>query len=809
MRQFDIIQSIHIPKRTKSAICFIALSLYVTVVSSQEDASQSPVVSAEYTKLSETELLRRAVAIRANEPQISIQLATEVLRIAKDTQNHQATTRAHSLLGELFQKSKDTTQSKHHFLQASLIYQDRNDTRNQIISTVDYVNVFFSEKSYDEGLQIVDNLLPIAKKHGEELLIATTLITKGNGFYQKKDYEDAITAYTKALDYLSDQDDVVQSRLALTYHQIAQSHKHLRNREKSIYFYKNALDIYTVLRNQKSVANSLKNIADVERSRGNYVIALDYSIRGLEIRKQLNDPKALAKALRALGITYRKFGRYEKSLEHINEAYLIYKKENNTTETAETSNQVGLVYTRLKQFDQARSFYQLTIDMPEDEIKPTTLATALREIAVIDLQAGNLESAMAMAQQAHNIYQNKNYKIKSSQTARIIGKIYREQLNSDKAIQYFREALSLAEKAGNEKYQIKSLTQLGSTLIDKDTSEAILLLKKSLDLAKKNNIKTAQLYALRSLRQAEKSRGDIAESLRFSEEEIALSQIIQKETEESEIFKAKAKLDSHKKEMELDSLRKKIKLDQLEIAQKNSEIEIVKQANRISELELTENRYASIALTTLLVICLAFATYIYRIFVASRKRNKELDYLAARDPLTDCFNRRILFDLMNQDFSNIELLGEYSVIMADIDHFKQINDNHGHGVGDSVISDVADILRSSVRKNDITARYGGEEFCIVLPSADQNQAIHIAETIRHKVETHRFDNLTVTCSFGVTSIHFNAKTPAELIDQADLALYKSKTSGRNCVTLWNETLEGKNQNAEIINTTFNQRLKTQ
>jgi len=144
---------------------------------------------------------------------------------------------------------------------------------------------------------------------------------------------------------------------------------------------------------------------------------------------------------------------------------------------------------------------------------------------------------------------------------------------------------------------------------------------------------------------------------------------------------------------------------------------------------------------------------------------------------------------MNRDFANSEQLDEYCIILVDIDHFKAVNDTYGHSAGDSVLREVANILQACIRQNDIVSRFGGEEFCIVLPGASQEQTMRIAEAMRLEVETSHFDEITTTCSFGVSSIKFNAKDPTELIDQADLALFKSKSDGRNLVTLWDKTLE--------------------
>lgn len=271
--------------------------------------------------------------------------------------------------------------------------------------------------------------------------------------------------------------------------------------------------------------------------------------------------------------------------------------------------------------------------------------------------------------------------------------------------------------------------------------------------------------------------------------EIALSKAIQKEAENNGLILEKAKLHSHKLEMELELLREKNELDQLALIKKNSEIEIAEKTRLISELKLMKNRYSSIALMALLAICVLVAILIYKKFIDSKKRNRELGYLAARDPLTNCYNRRILFDFMNRDFLSLKELGEYSIILADIDHFKAVNDTYGHSTGDTVLCSVAAILERNITESDIVARFGGEEFCIILPGSSKEQALNMAETIREQLESTPFEGGVVTCSFGVSSIMFGAKTPTELIDQADLALFKSKSSGRNRVTLWQKELE--------------------
>jgi diguanylate cyclase (GGDEF)-like protein len=502
------------------------------------------------------------------------------------------------------------------------------------------------------------------------------------------------------------------------------------------------------------------------------------------IYEQIDDPVGQAKALNGAGIIYRHIGRYEKSLDHIYRAYLYYKEVNDASGIAKTANQMGFLYTRLKEFEQSRSFYQITIDLPEAQLDPKTLASALREIAVIDFNAGNYDSAMNMIQRAHKIYQITNNQAYLSLSSRIIANIYREQQDEAKAISYYRKSLSIAIEINSKEYQIKAQLPLAMILVGKQTDEAIKLLQQALTTSLEMKMKSYQLYAYRELRKAEKYRGNIAQSLNYAEKEIALTEIVQQEREDNELVLVKAKLYSHNMEMELTSLKEKAELDQLELAKKSHEIEIARQARKISQLELTKNKYANFALACLLGICVIAVILIYRGFAHSRKRNKELDYLAARDPLTNCYNRRILYDLLDRDLADTTLLDEYCLLMVDIDNFKAVNDTYGHIVGDIVLCGIAELLQDNARNEDTVTRFGGEEFCLVLPDTTQNQAMEIAEIIRQKIEDIRIENIAITCSFGVTSIKFDATSPTELIHQADSALYKSKMSGRNKVTLW-------------------------
>jgi diguanylate cyclase (GGDEF)-like protein/PAS domain S-box-containing protein len=175
------------------------------------------------------------------------------------------------------------------------------------------------------------------------------------------------------------------------------------------------------------------------------------------------------------------------------------------------------------------------------------------------------------------------------------------------------------------------------------------------------------------------------------------------------------------------------------------------------------------------------------------EQNQELQKLATRDPLTGCLNRRAFFAGADRLLSEARAKGlQLSCIMADIDHFKSFNDRFGHAVGDQVITAVSKILGAGLRNEDLLCRYGGEEFCLVLPGVGIHDAVDIAERLREAIEStggssvRTSSGLNISASFGVSQLQFGAKDTAELVEQADAALYMAKGAGRNQVKRWLE-----------------------
>ena len=153
-----------------------------------------------------------------------------------------------------------------------------------------------------------------------------------------------------------------------------------------------------------------------------------------------------------------------------------------------------------------------------------------------------------------------------------------------------------------------------------------------------------------------------------------------------------------------------------------------------------------------------------------------------RDPLTGLYNRRYMEDALDRYLSMAERSGDAtSVIMIDLDHFKKLNDEHGHAKGDAVLRDAAVQLVGALRPADVVSRYGGEELLVILPACPLEDALLKAEILRSRIESlSEMHGCAVSASFGVACVP-ETSGKADLIPMADAALYEAKSAGRNCV----------------------------
>jgi diguanylate cyclase (GGDEF)-like protein len=173
------------------------------------------------------------------------------------------------------------------------------------------------------------------------------------------------------------------------------------------------------------------------------------------------------------------------------------------------------------------------------------------------------------------------------------------------------------------------------------------------------------------------------------------------------------------------------------------------------------------------------------VFLRIKESHGQLRAQAVIDKLTGIYNRRYLDEQLGVRFAEAQRYSApFSIGLIDIDHFKKVNDTHGHQVGDQVLAETAALIRRQMRKEDLLARYGGEEFAVMLPHTDRLGAAILAERVREAVEEHSFvvscATIAITISMGLASFPLDSvENDFELLKLTDKRLYEAKNSGRN------------------------------
>ncbi|MBA6296022.1 sensor domain-containing diguanylate cyclase [Colwellia sp. MB02u-9] len=217
----------------------------------------------------------------------------------------------------------------------------------------------------------------------------------------------------------------------------------------------------------------------------------------------------------------------------------------------------------------------------------------------------------------------------------------------------------------------------------------------------------------------------------------------------------------------------------------------------LPELHFLDEEYNTIITSSffLLIYLCSFALTVFRLTHRLIKLNKKVKTLSVTDPLTGCYNRLYLDNNLAKELQRTyRFKNQVTVLFADLDHFKKINDQQGHNTGDRVLKKFVQIVNTCIRNDvDWIARYGGEEFIIILPNTDAESGAITANRIREAISQYKFVSdesyFQVSCSFGVSETYLDNDelNIEQLTNQADQALYKAKDKGRNRVEIFYQT----------------------
>lgn len=480
-----------------------------------------------------------------------------------------------------------------------------------------------------------------------------------------------------------------------------------------------------------SIALSETELGNISSYQGNYADALNNYLSAYPRLQQLGYKPYISDLVLSIASAYRRMGLYDKAITYIDEAEKEFNAPEERFRLAMIMHEKAFSYAERGEPEQALALFNQSIEVYNELAVPEWIAYTNVNLVWIYNLLGQFDNALAVAAEAESVLNHGNpSNMANLQTYQALLALYKgEALLADKQVNAALESLALADKLLSEQAVPRYMLQLHLHYAD------------ALAQAGQYSLAYTKLgqYVELNNRQQANAREQQANLLRF----------------------------------QFDFTRQQEKNDQLAAEKLAAE-------QYISTLQLAQRwQYvAIIAIVLMLFILVSFA-------VSLKKRNRKLHRLAMTDELTGIANRRRIMMLAEQERVKAkETSSPICLLIIDLDHFKKINDNHGHDAGDIVLQQVCLTISSVLRQQDHFGRTGGEEFLIILPNTDINQAQPIAERVRRSVAAINLSliqlNLQVSCSIGLTQAKHKELLNAS-ISRADKALYQAKANGRNQV----------------------------
>jgi diguanylate cyclase (GGDEF)-like protein len=523
--------------------------------------------------------------------------------------------------------------------------------------------------------------------------------------------------------------------------------------------------------------------------------SIEYAVESLDLLTTVRGNQKKADIYVRIGNLYKQKDEYEKALTYLSRALELSKSAKKDKKMADIFNSIGEVSYRLTNYDKALGFYLTSLKIREDINDKKGIADSLNTVGNIYFQLKNYSTALEYYERSLKIRLELKDDVAIGKSYNNIGNMYSTLSEYEKALDYYDKAIELYKKGGDLKLKSSVYNNIGIIYREKgDLESALENFKKALKLSKEldllyNHANTSNEAARTYLemKNYDKAEEHLKAALAGGQKLSARNVVQESYQIFSELYSEKK---DYEKAYEYYKLFANMK-DSIygELSGKIAEIQskyIAEQKEKEAEIYRLKN--------------VEMAKYIKDLQSANeiiKKKNRELtdaytklDLLARTDPLTRLSNRRDILDKIKYEALKFERSGEeFVLVISDIDNFKTFNDSYGHDCGDFVLVNLANLMRSVLRKQDCIGRWGGEEFLFLMPKTSLEGGAMVADKIRKKIEHETFYyrdiKLNITMTFGVNV--YNTITDIDYcINKADEALYHGKSIGKNCVVKSNE-----------------------
>jgi diguanylate cyclase (GGDEF)-like protein len=484
--------------------------------------------------------------------------------------------------------------------------------------------------------------------------------------------------------------------------------------------------------------------------------AISYAEQAAALARELAYPEGEAAAQRNVGIGNWYADRYDAALDHTLQAARIYERLGDPKGIAACKNTIGTIYLTLDRFAEALSTYREALALAERAGDEARQGVVLSNMGTVFIGQKRLEEALATLRRALPIVEKTGSQLDVMTCLANIGGVERRLEHHVEAIALNRRVVEMATAADSKTRLIDALSDIGESEAALGHREAALdSIDRAIGLAEKGGFKRSQEDAEDVLVRLYERWGDYREALDHQKRE-------------AEVRKARLAEESAKTVADLEV--------RYETEKKEQQIEI-------QRLALARQRTVRNALAGISFLLVALAVASHGRYRAKRRAAELLERLSRTDALTGLANRRAMHEAMERErLAWTRERRPFSVVLADGDRFKRFNDTYGHDVGDRVLVAVGAAAKEAMREVDLVARWGGEEFLVLLPGADEAEALvaagRLQERIRAAAVEHQGQPLAITATFGAAT--WRGEPGIEgVVKRADEALYRGKEAGRD------------------------------
>lgn len=709
-------------------------------------------------------LIKLAVEKRKHDFEYSTNLAMQAYNLSNDINYKKGQMESSLALGVNIWQKGELEESIEYLMNSLEIAEALKDEVNIMKCLNALGNCYFDFQNYQIALNYYNKTLIIAKKCEDKLIEALSLNNIGEIFNKLKSYKEALKYYFESMKMLEELNDFRMNIVELN---IGDIYYHFKDYEKAEFYIRKSLKS---LKKEKYIKGEVEcyiklgrircKQKQIEKAKKYYNQALDiidkasYKIEKIDILMDLQK------------ISYEE-NKFEKSVEYLNNALEIAKELKIKAKISMICVTLAKLYEGVNQYKEALKYYKIYHDIEKDE-------TVLREEN--KLKSLKIQMTMEQTKSEREIYRLKNIELNEKND-----ELEKKTLELEKSY----EDVKIISQIGKNITATLDLDEIFKmvysclkNLMNVNTFGVGLYNKESRDIEYKYFVKND--IKLPIFTQSIDSEYSIAAECIRNNKAIVINNLF-------EHFKN----DYNKYFLDYKNFGKKLKTS----VQSVIYCPLVIEDNVIGMITVQsdkKNAYSQYNLNTINALASYIAIAINNAFKSQKleKANEKLLNLSQMDPLTGILNRRRFIEIIDMEWKHCRRISEHlSVIMIDIDKFKEYNDNYGHLAGDSVIIKIAKTIKEALKRStDYVARYGGDEFIVVLPSTDKEGAVVVANKIKNQIAElkleHKYSTISniVTLTLGVsTMIPKTEKRVEELIHMADEALYLAKSKGRNTV----------------------------